>query len=117
VADLPGKVASYAEERHCQTILMTTPEGIEQWRYLLPAWRLNQRDGWPLPDSDVWKVLANANTGELFKIYLKSNEHGTTLMVCKPEHALQNVKAIVDEMRNAEFAAMIRLLRPLQAES
>jgi hypothetical protein len=86
VADLPGRIIDFNEDRQRQTILFATPEGLEQWRYMLPARRLNQRDGFAAPDSDVWRVLSGSNSNVPFKLSLLSSEQDTSLIIQRDGH-------------------------------
>jgi hypothetical protein len=86
VADLPGHIVHFLEDRQRQTILFDTPEGLEQWRYMLPARRLSQRDGFAAPDSDVWRVLSGSNSNAPFKLSLLSSEQDTSLIVQREGH-------------------------------
>ena len=83
IADLPGKIFSYSENTHAQTLLIAAYDGIEQWRYLLPSRRLTQRDSWALPDSDVWRMLPVDNADEPARIYLKANENSNAILLAK----------------------------------
>lgn len=83
IADLPGEIFAYAENNHAQTLLIGTDDGFEQWRYLLPSRRLNQRDSWTLPDSDVWRILPVDNADEPARIYLKSNRDSNAILLAK----------------------------------
>ena len=58
VADLPGQVVAFLEERGTQTLLLSTPDDIQQWRYQLPARRLLQRDSFPHPRTEVLALRA-----------------------------------------------------------
>jgi hypothetical protein len=83
VAELPGPIVDFAEDGVYQVMLMDVPEGIEQWRYMLPARRLFQRDGLPKPDSDVWRVVPCAAHTAPVKITLLSEGDEVTLIVRK----------------------------------
>ncbi len=83
IADLPGRIFAYSESTQAQTLLIDASDGIEQWRYLLPARRLNQRDSWSVPDSDVWRMLPVNNADEPAKLYLKSNASSNAVMLAK----------------------------------
>ena len=60
VADLPGRVIAFLEERGTQTLLLSTPHDIQQWRYQLPARRLTQRDSFAHPHGKVLALLPNS---------------------------------------------------------
>lgn len=60
VADLPGQVIAFLEERGTQTLLLSTPDDIQQWRYQLPARRLLQRDSFPHSRSKVLALLPHS---------------------------------------------------------
>lgn len=60
VADLPGRVVAFLEERGTQTLLLSTAEDIQQWRYQLPARRLMQRDSFPHPPAPVLALLPHS---------------------------------------------------------
>ncbi|BBB63941.1 hypothetical protein UNDKW_5668 [Undibacterium sp. KW1] len=83
IADLPGQIFAYSESAQAQTLLIGAHDGIEQWRYLLPSRRLNQRDSWALPDSDVWRILPVENADEPARLYLKSNETSNAVLLAK----------------------------------
>ncbi len=57
VADLPGRVFAFLEEDATQTLLLSTAQDIQQWRYQLPMRRLMQRDSFPPPGQDVAALL------------------------------------------------------------
>ncbi len=61
VADLPGRVVAFLEEHGTQTLLLSTAEDIQQWRYQLPARRLMQRDSFPHPDYAVLALLPHSS--------------------------------------------------------
>lgn len=61
VADLPGQVIAFLEERGSQTILLSTGEDIQQWRYLLPTRRLIQRDSFPYPQYELSALLPHSS--------------------------------------------------------
>ena len=83
VADFPGKIIGFAEDRTRQVLLIAGPDGLEQWRYLLPARRLNQRDSLGSPDSDLWNLLPYTVAEEPLKTYLLTDDAGTSLIVQK----------------------------------
>jgi hypothetical protein len=60
VADLPGQVIAFLEERGTQTLLLSTSDDIQQWRYQLPARRLLQRDSFPHPRSKALALLPHS---------------------------------------------------------
>lgn len=57
VADLPGQVVAFLEEHNTQTLLLSTPQDIQQWRYQLPARRLMQRDSFPPVHQEILALL------------------------------------------------------------
>lgn len=61
VADLPGRVVAFLEEQGTQTLLLSTDEDIQQWRYQLPMRRLMQRDSFPLPSDHVLALLPHSS--------------------------------------------------------
>ena len=60
VADLPGRVVAFQEEYGTQTLLLSTAENIQQWRYQLPARRLVQRDSFPYPRDTAMALLPHS---------------------------------------------------------
>lgn len=60
VADLPGRVVAFQEEYGTQTLLLSTAEDIQQWRYQLPARRLVQRDSFPYPRDTAMALLPHS---------------------------------------------------------
>ena len=81
VADFPGELVAYAEEGLRQVVVIGTPEGFEQWRYLLPQRRLNQRDCLAAPEKNDWKSLIHASSDEPVGLQLIPREEGTSLLV------------------------------------
>ena len=66
VADLPGKILDFADDERTQTILRAAGEALQQWRYMLPARRLSQRDPLPSPPPGTGSLLAHgASTAPL----------------------------------------------------
>lgn len=61
VADLPGQVFAFLEEHGTQTLLLSTAEDIQQWRYQLPARRLMQRDSFPYPGGERCELLPHSS--------------------------------------------------------
>jgi hypothetical protein len=57
VADLPGKVFDFHDDGKEQVILMQGAQGLQQWRYSLPARRMLQRDLIDIPDKDIVRVM------------------------------------------------------------
>lgn len=47
IADLPGAIIGFDQQRDKQALLLGVAGGVEQWRYDLPARRLLQRDRFP----------------------------------------------------------------------
>ena len=87
VADLPGRVVAFQEELGVQTLLLSTAEDIQQWRYQLPARRLLQRDSFPHPRDAVLALLPHSvhdaptlvrAMGEGGNIYLQVHHGGAT---------------------------------------
>lgn len=60
VADLPGQVIAFQEERGSQTLLLASANDLQQWRYELPARRLLQRDSFPPPHDAVLALLPHS---------------------------------------------------------
>lgn len=60
VADFPGRVIAFLEERGTQTLLLSTAGDLQQWRYQLPARRLTQRDSFPPPRGEVLALLPDS---------------------------------------------------------
>ncbi len=57
IADLPGQVIGFLEEAGTQTLLLSTKDDIQQWRYQLPMRRLSQRDSFPHPRHEILALL------------------------------------------------------------
>jgi len=90
VADLPGRVVAFQEELGVQTLLLSTAEDIQQWRYQLPARRLLQRDSFPHPRDAVLALLPHSvhdaptlvrAMGEGGNIYLQVHHGGATVPI------------------------------------
>jgi hypothetical protein len=60
VADLPGRIVAFQEEWGMQTLLLSSPGEIQQWRYQLAGRRLTQRDSFPHPQESVWQLLPDS---------------------------------------------------------
>ena len=93
VADLPGRVVAFQEELDVQTLLLATAEGIQQWRYQLPARRLLQRDSFPHPRDPVLALLPHSardaptlvrEMGEGAHQYLQVHHGGATAPITLP---------------------------------
>ncbi|MBY0572198.1 MAG: hypothetical protein K2P84_00830 [Undibacterium sp.] len=61
VADLPGRVIAFLEESGTQTLLLSTADDIQQWRYQLPTRRLSQRDSFPHPRHEIVALLPHGS--------------------------------------------------------
>ncbi|MYM90558.1 hypothetical protein GTP91_25720 [Rugamonas sp. FT82W] len=81
IADLPGQLAGFAEDQNGQAILLLSETEMQQWRYALPARRLNQRDSFSPPERDIWQLLPNPGRDEPMALYLIDAEPGKTLRV------------------------------------
>ena len=77
VADLPGKICGFHEENNTQAILLHGPDGMQQWRYALPARRLFQRDLFDVP-ADVSDALPN--TAGDTPLFLARSEQGSVVL-------------------------------------
>jgi hypothetical protein len=77
VADLPGKISGFHEENNTQAILLHGPDGMQQWRYALPARRLFQRDLFDVPQG-VSFALPNT-TGDT-PLFLTHSELGSVML-------------------------------------
>lgn len=64
VGDLPGNIVAYAGCTRTQAMLIASGDDVQQWRYALPTRRLTQRDSFPLPTQDVWRLLPNPDRKE-----------------------------------------------------
>jgi hypothetical protein len=88
VADLPGQIQAFAQSSAAQVLLIASGNELEQWRYLLPARRLYQRDLIQSIDSDVWRVLASPNNDEPLRVYLlESEDKGNVTLRARRIHA------------------------------
>lgn len=85
VADLPGKICGFHEENNTQAILLYGPEGLQQWRYALPARRLFQRDLFEVPQ-DVSYALPN--TAAEMPFLLTRSEMGALMLTLMPAKRL-----------------------------
>jgi len=84
VADLPGKVVDFLDNGASQTVLISGPDGLEQWRYMLPERRLAQRDSITAPSDDVAKVMAHAASTFPMQVRVTQNDAGVTLSARRP---------------------------------
>ena len=66
VADLPGKISGFHEENNIQAILLSGADGLQQWRYALPARRLFQRDLFDVPQGVSFALPNTAGDTPLF---------------------------------------------------
>ncbi len=83
IADLPGKIVGFVEDHNWQALLLQEPDGqLQQWRYILPSRRLNQRDILAPFDSDV-RAMLYAQHAEPLKISLMGDEQDSALLVRK----------------------------------
>ncbi|WP_409027496.1 bpX6 domain-containing protein [Janthinobacterium sp. SUN098] len=113
VADLPGRVVAFQEEPGVQTLLLATAEGIQQWRYQLPARRLLQRDSFPHPRDPVLALLPHSARdaptlvcimGDDGPRYLQVHHGGATAPLTLPLQAI----ASVPEVTQAAGLLMVR---------
>ncbi|MDC8757855.1 bpX6 domain-containing protein [Janthinobacterium fluminis] len=81
VADLPGEIVAFLEEQGAQTLLLSTAEEIQQWRYQLPGRRLMQRDSFPHPREQVWQLLLDNTRDAPTVLRLLSKELNCSLQV------------------------------------
>lgn len=89
VADLPGEIILFDDDGREQTLLIASQDGLQQWRYMLPERRLNQRDPLPLPDSDVWQLLPHPGWPEPLKLYLMPYQNALTLSLVRGNRTAQ----------------------------
>jgi hypothetical protein len=89
VADLPGEIIMFDDDGREQTLLIASQDSLQQWRYMLPARRLNQRDPLPLPDSDVWQLLPQPGWPEPLKLYLMPYQNALTLSLVRGNRTAQ----------------------------
>ncbi len=84
VADLPGKIIDFLDDGATQTILLANDRELQQWRYVLPARRLGQRDDVPLPPEGVAMVLAHGTSASPMLVWIKDGADGTVLTASRP---------------------------------
>ena len=113
VADLPGRMVAFKEECGTQTLLLSTAEDIQQWRYQLPARRLVQRDSFPYPRDTAMALLPHSTRdaptlvyimGDAGHRYLQVHRGGATAPLTLP---LQ-VFASVPEVSQAAGLLLVR---------
>lgn len=81
VTDLPGRVFAFLEEHGSQTLLLSTPEDIQQWRYQLPTRRLSQRDSFPHPRYEAAALLADSSRDAPTLVYEVASNNTTSLQI------------------------------------
>ena len=86
IADLPGQIVGFAEDGARQVLLLKNHEGLEQWRYQLPARRLIQRDSVVI-EPDVSYVIPCAGQERPLDIILIGERDDLSLIVRKRVHA------------------------------
>jgi len=85
VADLPGKISGFHEENNTQAVLLHGPEGLQQWRYALPARRLFQRDLFDVPPGVSYAL---PNTAAEMPMLLTRSEQGSVMLALMPAKRL-----------------------------
>jgi hypothetical protein len=84
IADLPGNIVGFAEDGNWQALVLQEADGtLQQWRYVLPARWLFQRETLAPADSDVTPLLY-AQYAEPLKLTLMGDEQDGVLLVKKP---------------------------------
>lgn len=84
VADLPGKVIDFHDNGNSQTILIAAGDTLEQWRYMLPARRMSQRDSFPLPAREFAKALAHPLHTVPLLLQVSASQAGVSLQAPRP---------------------------------
>jgi hypothetical protein len=85
IADLPGQVIDFLDDGATQTILLANDQELQQWRYVLPARRLTQREVVPLPsDGSGTKVLAHGASTFPLLLSVTESADGTMLSARRP---------------------------------